>query len=814
MRFIYSIFLTAVCCSFTFNSSAQNVVKDTLEFDKASARTPAELIRGRISGVQVTPVDGNINGAVNTLIRGVNSLRSDSQPLWVIDGVFVNPSLNQNNKAFYQYGEKSFTSPLNTMAFLNAYDIESIEVVKDLSEAGKYGINGGNGVILVTTKLPDQNGFRVKWDSNFSLGVPEGNSEAERLAFSHNHYVNVSHTNGQTLYSIAGYFRQNSGVMKRNDSMYGGLRAIFDTKANSVVWFGMNTAIALGRSNSVTGTSYFGAPSLTMSVRNRNFFPDDSISGWLEDYDDSAQDRRLTNSLYLTLNFLPNLSLRTTLGIDFQNMNRSIWYGNGTSFGKDNNGAASMIGSTFFNYNAESVLSWKVYAGKDHLFSLKAAATVNGNMTKFNTINGTDFYSHSLRAQGLNLKASQPITHKYDNNYLTHGGYLDFAYDYKDITGLSVNLRADRTPRYDDGHFNLYKSANAYLDLHNLFFRDSKAFSSACLKVGYGEAGREQYVPRGLYGEYISGAFPRTETKYEMFYEGLNRNSSAEFNAGIDLGFISDRIKLHFAYYDKYTQDAFFSYCFAEQTGRFWEYGSRKDEFSQASVFGNRGLETDMDFAIVRSGDWTWNLSANAAYNINQVLKIDVNDARGRAVGEGVIANANVDGYPIGALWGYKLDQSGSLVDVTKDGYLNDFDKLVIGNPNPKVFGGISSTLTFRNFTLDLIANGAAGFDVLNLNRLLFSEPKPYRISEAYVEKGDYLNLSRVSFKYRVPLKKLNWLQSMSVGLSGMNLCTLTAYSGYDPNVNCFGTTYLSSGIDYGSYPVFRTFLFNLELNF
>jgi len=802
----------------TIQAEAQDVVVDSLGFDKAMAVTPATLVQGQVAGVRISPIDGNVNGAVNTLIRGVNALRSDSQPLWIVDGAIINSNLNMNKDAFFQYGEQSFTSPLNALASLNAYDIESIEVLKDLSATAIYGSKGANGVIIIKTKLSSEEGTRVNWTSNLGLSTPSLALDGTSNTLSHNHYLNVSGASGQTRYVVSGYFRQLNGIIDGNDAMMGGLRATFDTKANSAVWFGMNTSITMGNTNSVAGTSYFGKPSLTMTMRDPNFFPSDTFEGWKADYDDGAQDRRLTSSMYLTLNFTPALSLRTSMGLDFENNNRFIWYGDGTSFGLAKNGAASVLGTSLFKYNAASLLTWNRFFGSDHNIVLKAQVDASGNWDKLNTINGTDFFSHALRAKGINIAGSKATLHKFDHNYNTYGGYAGFSYTYKKVLGINGTLRADCTPRYDDSNYNLYKAGDVWFDVRNAFLSDNKTVSTLKVKAGYGEAGREQYVPYGLYDEYISGTYETIDEKLQMFYEGLNRVRSIEFNAGIDLGLASDRVKLYAGYYDKMTNDVFNAYCFGElspSSKRYWHYCDRSDVFKQSSLIANRGFEGSVNLQVLKGRDFGWTVYANAAYNVNQMLRVDSADDKGRAIGEGVLVNANVVGYPVGTLYGFKVDsETGEYIDTTNDGKYDEFDKDVIGNPNPKIFGGAGTTFTFKGLTLDVLANGAFGFDILNLNSLLFNETAPYHISETYIEKGDYVKLSRVSLGYTFPMKKVKWIRSLNVNVSALNLMTFTQYSGWDPEVNCFGTTYLSSGVDYGSYPTARSIVAGISLNF
>ena len=154
---------------------ARSVVRDTLESGSAVNVTPAQLIRGQVSGVHVSGTDGSITGALNTLIRGISSVHSDSEPLWIVDGAYLTSSIGQNRDAFWQdsYNEKSYTSALNPLYTINPYDIESIEVLKDLAATSIYGSRGANGVIIVKTRLPKKDGQAVRWMSNLGVNLSQ-----------------------------------------------------------------------------------------------------------------------------------------------------------------------------------------------------------------------------------------------------------------------------------------------------------------------------------------------------------------------------------------------------------------------------------------------------------------------------------------------------------------------------------------------------------------------------------------------------------------------------------------------------------------
>ena len=774
-------------------ANAQSVVQDSLAFDRAQAVSPATLLQGQVSGVRVTSYDGNVNGAYNTLIRGVNVLRGDSQPIWIVDGVIVNASLNDNKDAFFQYDEQSFTSPLSAWSYLNPYDIESIEVLKDLSAAAIYGPRAANGVIIVTTKMPKTEGMEFSWNSNVGLAGAAGSVNGARTAFSHNHSFGVASKIGGNAFQMSAFYRNVQGVLNNNFGQTGGFRANFETKSNEIFWFGINAAVALGSLDESAATSYYGQPSQTMTMRNESFFPNDSFQGWKEDFTDNAIDRRGNVGLYVQANLAKGLTLRADLGVDLHNHNRFLWYGNGTSFGRSYNGAASLVGTTVFKFNGDVVLCWDRYFGDGQHFMAKAAATVLGDNTKYSTMNGTDYFSHVLRERGISIANSSPQLVKHDHELTTPGGYVQWAYDCKDVFGADLTVNTYTVKAYDDGKFNTFISGNAYVDLAKAFFRDSRALSTFKLKGGYGQAGIERYVAYGQYPYFTTAEYTEVSRELEAFYSGFNRVRSSEINAGLDMGFAEDRLTLYVGWYSKKTTDAFNAYCFGKAGEEYWEWTDRKDDFSQTTGIANKGFETELAAVLVDGGSFKWTACANAAFNTNTLTEVDAKDAKGRSVGGGLVVNKNVVGNPVSALY----DASG-----------------MIGNPFPKAHGGLGTTLSAGNWTVDLLANGAFGFDILNLNEMLFGNGGFEAASAKYIEKGDYLRLSRLSVGYSIPMERVRWIKSLDVSASALNLFTLTGYSGWNPEVNCFGSSCFTYGIDYGSYPTTRGIVLGVGVHF
>ena len=697
---------------------------------------PMTIFQGMESGLYVSPLWNNINVSPDVHLRGVGSLRLGGGPMWMVDGVILNDT---------------HLSDLNPLSFLNPYDIESVEVIKNISQAAVYGSKAAEGVVIINTGMPNDRDLGVTYNGNAGVTLPVSGVLSSRTGCVTNHSLAFSGRQGKTVYGASGYYNFTQGPMKQNDFQSGGLRAKFDTKANKFIWFGSNISATIGNMASAV--------------------PGDYLEDWSEDFGDEAAEKRLTNSTYVTLNFLDNLKLNLDLGLDFHAVNRYIWYGEGTEVGKEENGSAFVTGTSQFRYNAGADLEWYRYFNGNHRVSARGAFELEGGNTDYNCTGGSDFFSHYLRARGIGLAASDPFINKYKYSHFTLGGVAELSYDYKGEVGVGVIARMDNTPRYDAGKVRLHKSANLYWDIQKSLFPDSKTVSALRINAGYGEAGKESPAPYGMYPLYLSGDYDKVDTDIQMFYSGLSRLKTAEFNVSAQIGFFLDRLMVDFGYYDRMTNDTFASYCFGVQDGHYWGYVDEcREEYRASSIVGNRGFEADVAARIFDGKRFGWSLNANVSYNVNQILKVDNLDSGARHADDELTTSLNVLGSGVGSFYGYKTDAEGNYCDLTGEGVLNDYDKVLIGNPVPKHFGGFGSSFRVDDFSLDLQCSWAGGFEMLDLTALYAKETAPYVISDKYVAAGDYFSLSRVSVSYKFKFEQKKFFKGITVRLSGMNL--------------------------------------------
>lgn len=774
-------------------------------------QTLADLLRGQYSGVRVSSHDGSLIGGTNVYIRGVNSIRTSSAPLIVVDGVYINADSDKHLNTYWTAGEGFRVSPHNPFLSLNLNDIKSIEVLKNISQTALYGSEGANGVILITTRNAESERLDVNWNSDVSLAVPSRSINAFGLAVSHQHNVNVSMSRGGVRYYLSGWFNDLNGLSPASSSTYGGLRLNFESTANKFINVGLNTNISLGNISSTTGAAWAGAPSYVMAARAPQLFGDDSQEDWLNGHDDDTRDRRALASAWIRLNFTPHLHLHTTVGADYGKNTRYLWYGNETYYGSAKNGAASVISSDLLRYRINSTLEFARYFSKHHLdVSLGYEAT--GIWSKFNTMYGADFFSHELRGLGMSYAAQKGDIHEFDDTYSRQGFVAGISYDWNGVVGADVLFRADVLREYTQWTPYTYPAANVYFDLHKAFMPDLKALSSLKISAGYGHAGYDEAVPYQTLHKYVGGYLPSVPSGAENYHKPLFRINTKEWNASFNVGFMDERLGLGVTYYDKLTDDTMTMTCVGVVDGFFWVPGQAQEILSRTSSISNKGFEFDLFADIIRTKDLTWSVSANLSYNINQMYSVDIEDRYGAKINATELANRNVIGYPVGALYGYAY-AGGKHLDVTGNGVLTGNDKVIIGNPIPVYVGGFNSSLRYRNFSFDFAFDGAAGHDILNLTRMYTDDDPTDLISAKYVEKGDFLRLKSVGFAYTIPFKK-KWIESLKVKLTGMNLCTLTGYSGWNPDVNVYGASPMTAGIDYGSWPQARTVTLGISVDF
>ena len=164
-RIVISLLCLFVCtCLF-----AQKPVADSIGLVRILSHTPADIINGKVSGAGVSNLDGSpVSGRILN-IRGLNSVNSDNQPLYIIDGVRISTDVNRHVDAFWQFDDGAWFSANNPLGIVALQDIRSIDVLKDAAATALYGSDAANGVVIINTRPLVNSACAVDWISDFGV---------------------------------------------------------------------------------------------------------------------------------------------------------------------------------------------------------------------------------------------------------------------------------------------------------------------------------------------------------------------------------------------------------------------------------------------------------------------------------------------------------------------------------------------------------------------------------------------------------------------------------------------------------------------
>ena len=768
--------LTALLFANLLALSSQTVVLDSLEYSKGVYVSPEYMLQGSLSGVKVTATDGNIAGAISTTVRGLNSSFITSNPIWVIDGTVLSDCSIQIQHAFDKttYGDFYYSSKISQTDFINLYDIESIQVLKNLTETSKYGSRGANGVILITTKKGITEKPLISWHTNVGFPTTKG--------LTHNHDLSVAYNQKRASLRFSAFYRDFQGNYSgAGYDRNGGARLNYEFKSNNNVWIGFNVFASMGKHSLQSAGAAYGIPTMGLALQGIEI-PEmlNSIDGWVYGHDDYANYFRSNGNIYLQLNFLKCLNWKSSINFDVNNSTRYFWNGLETEFGKRFNRTAAIDATSLFSYQVNTELNFDRHFGVYHHVITNVHGSFYGDINRFNKMSGDHFMTEALREKGFSLRESASKPRHIAKSYSTWsvGGNISYAYD--KYAGINAVVTADRMTRYDDA-FVVYPSVDAWVSIRELAFPSNTVVSSLNLTGGWGQAGYRSYLPYELscraighnmvddvlnnLGIVIDNSDP--QTTIANYFDGYNYGLSSEWNLGLSAGFLKNRISVDLEYYSKATTETFRIYSFGKQ--RFednfvWKTCDKWELISDTKSISNNGFHGAISALVISKPNFSWNAQLNA-------------------------------------------NTSKSDIHFVLNNYIESF------NPIPSFFGGFNSDFKFYGVNVSFLLDGASGFDIYNMNKMLTDAKK--EISSDYVEQGDYLRLSRASIGYDIPMKNIKWINNLRVSVTGTNLFTVSKYSGVNPDVNVFGTEGNQFwGIDYGALPVISTILFGIKAEF
>lgn len=248
----------------------------------------------------------------------------------------------------------------------------------------------------------------------------------------------------------------------------------------------------------------------------------------------------------------------------------------------------------------------------------------------------------------------------------------------------------------------------------------------------------------------------------------------------------------------------------------------------------SEGIELNLNTRNIKTEDFIWTTSFNAAYNQGKVEKLDLQAGTSYFLEDitdlGAIYKIE-EGEPFGNFYGkrfVKIDENGKWV--FKD-LKNSDNKEILGNGTPKYLIGLTNNLKYKNFSLDIFFRSALDFKIINQGRMfyeknttVFPETNIYatsgrnglteapQYSDYYLENGDYIKLENISLSYDFDVANINYLSSARLYVSCSNVFTITNYSGLTPDLTVGGLRPGSDGLNF--HPVSRTFTIGAAIKF
>ncbi len=451
------------------------------------------------------------------------------------------------------------------------------------------------------------------------------------------------------------------------------------------------------------------------------------------------------------------------------------------------------------------------------------------------------------------LTAKNPFGSFTDNALLSVYGRLN--YNFMERYLLTVTLRNDGSSRFaKDVRFGLFPSvAFAWRAIDEKFIKSLNVFSDLKVRLGYGIVGQQEifsdypYIANFTQGEatsgYIFGNTFYTTLRPDPYDPFIKWEETATYNAGIDFGFFNNRIYGTVDYYEKYTSDLI-------NTVTVSAGGLSNRLLTNVGSIENKGIELGINIVPIANKNVNWELGFNLTRNRNKITKINlVTDEKFRGILTGGIAggtgltiqNQNV-GLPINSFYvlEQKYDANGNPIegqftnfngDVDSKGLpiINDNDFYWFKNPEPKLYFGFNSNVSYKKWSLGFVSraqfgnylynqinaergnyanidNGRAFFQ--NLNQSYFdSKFEKFGVntfrSDYYIEDATFFRMDNINLGYNFG-RILNNKASLKASFVVQNVFTITNYSGLDPEV--------SSGIDNNIYP--RPTVYSFGLNF
>ena len=555
------------------------------------------------------------------------------------------------------------------------------------------------------------------------------------------------------------------------------------------------------------------------------------------------------------------------------------------SFEISNLGTVTSMAASLFskeiNVVSDTHIDWKHQYGKHNL---AAFGGFKYTYFSFDDNNLKTEYNSTTNDKNPSLSASSGYQHIKGNNDVWKNlqWYGNVDYNYMNRYFATVSLSAEANSRFGakSGDLDLCGVAWAlfpsvqlgWVMTNESWFPKNAGINYLRVNAGYDMSGNDDISNYAARTSLSAVRFNYNAIGLQLTNIGndeIKWETNHKFNVGLQAYLLNNRLGVDFNYYVNKTKDLLTLQTFKNPIGGINNYWTNGGEIK------NEGFELSVTAKPVVTRNWNVEVGASVGHYANKVTKLPDGDYTSSVYGDSNILTSV--GNPVGLFYGYKTagvfatdaeakaaDKDGYLymednaglrndfkagdvhfIDQNNDGKISELDKVVIGDPNPDIYGNIFATINYKNLTLTMGWNYSIGNDVYNyqrsilnsgstfynqqvaevahwryegqqtdLPRLAYGDPMGNnRFSDRWIEDGSYLRLKTLNLSYKVPVPgSWTWLQGLTVWAQANNLLTFTKYLGSDPEFS-IGNGVLYQGIDCGNIAQGRSFQCGVKIN-
>lgn len=718
----------------------------------------------------------------------------------------------------------------------------------------------------------------------------------------------------KSKYFVSGSYQDQHGIMMNTGQQTFNFRTNIDSKISERLTVGANVSFTYNDNNEVTTGRFDRSPSMaaliylpTLPVYNEDGTYAQFGMGELSAaqygiqnpenplaYVSKIKNKRLGKrglyNAYVDFKIIDGLSLKVNGGLSTNDQKydyfrpTSISNGNNKPYSDNAKTAAYADANTRSEIDklVEAVLNYNKTFNQKHTIGALAGYSAQRTDTDYISVRARGFQNDAIGE--ITDKGADPSNFTLQDAFkrvTTLQSYFSRVnYSYGSKYFLSGSIRTDASSRFGaNNKWGVFPSISAGWTISNEeFYNDLLGPGSTMkLRASWGRSGNNNI---GDYANITNFSSPtgviigdKVESAYyplDLKDANIGWETTSQYNAGLDLGFLNGRLNLFTNVYLSRSSDLLFNQPVSAVSGATTILTNLPNSKVQ-----NKGFDIQLDTRIIKTTDFNLGFSGNFNVNRNKVLDL--------GGGSTIITNGaersyhthiTQEGSPIGMFYGFKVLgiateenydkvapssasttalQPGDLYfeDVDGNGIVNDDDKRVIGNPHPDFTYGFAVDINYKNFDFRTSFNGSQGNEVLdgydyylyNMegsgnqyadvaqryrsdlspgNGLVYraarggTQSNSTRLSTFYLQDGSFLRVTNVMIGYTLPTELVSkWkLAGLRVYATVDNPLTFSKYKGYNPEPDYDQRGNLTPGVDYGLYPLVRSYNFGFKLTF